>query len=86
MILWTDGIMGGKVAEMGSEEDTWSENAKDDEGIDDTEFFEEMEDEMDEEMEEFEPVGEPGPNTREQFEALDGEEEADEDPVWDEPL
>jgi hypothetical protein len=77
--------MGGKVAEMGSEDDAWSENTKDEESMDDTEFFEEMEDEMDEEMEEFEPVGEPGPNTREQFETWEGEE-SDEDPVWDEPV
>jgi hypothetical protein len=85
-MAWDRVYMGGKVAERGAEEDALSENVKEEEEMDDHEFFEEMEDEMDDEMEEFEPVGEPGPNTREQFEdAWDGDERSDES-VWDEPV
>ncbi len=78
--------MGGKVAEMGAEEDAVSENVKEEGDLDDHEFFAEMEDEMGDEMDEFEPVGEPGPNTREQFEAWEGDEREEDEPVWDEPV
>lgn len=71
--------MGGKVAEMGSEDD-WSQDGEDE--MDDYEFFEEMEDELEDSMDEgFEPFDEPGPNTREQFEEWEEQEEA---PLWEE--
>lgn len=75
--------MGGKTANMGADDSLSSEPGEDEVEIDDHEFFEEMEEEMEDELgEEFEPVHEPGPNTREQFESWEDDPMAEE-PMWE---
>ncbi len=59
--------MRGKAAEMGTDDNEW--NDMNEEDMEDVEFFEEeFDDEMEPDDFEPEPMGESGPNTREQFE------------------